>query len=227
MVGDAKTAMKPIILVTGAIAIFGAGFVAGHYRSADTVAKIDTTSTTCQDGRISSAAKTTSDKTGYPGSRTPRSSGDVRLPIQMQHPPENRASLSSPALPLHESRIEEQVQWEAQQWEIREGELAELEAMIQSMETAGLPEKEIKHFRELKEERAKAPIDEFQAWDSSPPERTSEELRADFAASLEQTDIPETERKAMLEVFSQQFEPTDENLPDSFSAALPAHETQN
>lgn len=211
MVGDAKTTMKPIVLVTGAIAIFGAGFVVGHYRSADTVARIDTTGTTCQDRLLSSAAKTTPDKTSYPGSHTLRSSGDVRLPIQVQHPPENGASLSSPALPLYELRIEDQAQWEVQQWEIREGELAELEAMIQSMETAGLPEKEIKHFRELKDERAKAPIDELQAWDSLPPERTSEELKADFAASLEQTDIPETERKAMLEAFSQQFEPTDEN----------------
>ncbi|HJW28191.1 MAG TPA: hypothetical protein VJ508_02960 [Saprospiraceae bacterium] len=203
--------MKPIVLVTSTIAIFGAGFVAGHYRSADTVARIDTASTTGRDGRLSSVAIATPDKTGYPGSCTLQSNGDVRLPIQVQPLPENRASLSSPALPLHESRIEEQAQWEVQQWEIREGELAELEAMIQSMETAGLPEKEIQYFRELKEERAKAPIDEFPTWDSSPLERTSEELRADFAASLEQTDISETERKVMLEAFSQQFELTDEN----------------
>lgn len=99
--------------------------------------------------------------------------------------------------------------------------------MIQSLEAAGRPDMEIKPFRERREERAKASLDEFQAWSASPPERSSEELRADFAASLEQTDIAGTERQALLEILSRQFAPTDESQPDSSSAALPAQETQD
>lgn len=215
--------MKPIVLLTGAIVIFGAGLVAGHYhRSADKTARVE---------RSTSTVTTAPSQIGFPGSRASRSAGNARSPTQIQQNPENGASLPSPALPPHERvfSIEEQAQWEAQQLEARQAELAQLDAMIQSMESAGLPEEQIKHFRELKEGRAKAPIPELhQAWNPSLPERTPEELQADFAASLEQTGIPEAQRKAMLEAFSQQFEPTDGNLPDSFSAALPPpHEPQN
>lgn len=222
--------MKSIVLLTGAIVIFGAGLVAGYYRSPDPGAGLDTASITRQDGRSPSIVTTAPNQIGLTVSREPpRSDGSARLPTQIQQNPENGASPPSPALPPHERvfSIEERAQWEAQQLEAREAELAQLDAMIQSMESAGLPEEQIKHFRELKEARAKAPIPELQAWNPSLPERTPEELKADFAASLEQTDIPEAQRKAMLEAFSQQFEPTDENLPDSFSAALPPHESQN
>lgn len=221
--------MKPIVLVTGVIAIFGAGFVAGYYRSADSGAQTDTASATQRDERPSLAAKTPrpGKADSFLAHHAPGSDGSARPPIQIpQQHPENGASLPSPALPPHERifSVEEQVQWETQQREAKEAGLAQLDAMIQSMETAGLPAEEIKHFREHREARAKAPIDELPASNSPLPELTPEELRADFAASLEQTDIPEGERKAMLEAFSQQFEPTDGNLlDDSFSAVLPPH----
>lgn len=222
--------MKLIVLVTGAIAIFGVGFVAGHYRSVDPEARIDTTSTTQQDRRSPSTVTTAPDQIGFLVSHTHRPKGNTLSfnRIKQQHS-ENGTVTPSPALPPHERvfSIEVQAQWEAQQLEAREAGLAQLDAMIQSMESAGLPEERIKHFRELKEAQAKAPIPELQAWNASFPEQTPEELKADFAASLEQANVPEAQRKAMLEAFSQQLEPAGGNLPDSSSIAPPPHESQN
>lgn len=217
------------MLVAGAVAMFGAGFGAGHYRSADPKAPIDTTNTARQDERLSLAAITTLNKAGFLVSQTPPANGGAFHPIQVQQPRKNEAALSSPVLPPHQRvfSVEEQTQWEIQQREAREAGLAQLDAMIQSMESAGLSEEQIKSFRELKETQAKAPFDELPVWDLSPPESTPEELRADFAASLEQANVPEAHRKAMLEAFSQQFAPTGGNRPDAFSVALPSHEPPN
>jgi hypothetical protein len=205
--------------------MFGAGFVAGHYFSVDPGAKTETTAATGQPGeRFSSAAPTTPDQAGYPGNRAPRSRRDGRLPIPGQSPSEIGTASSHPAWPAYASRLEEQAEWEEHQRAIREGELAELDTVIQSLEAAGRPDIEIEPFRAQRKERAKAPLDEFQAWPASPPERSAEELKADFAASLEPTDIPETGRQALLKLLSGQFAP-DESQPDPWSAALPAQDT--
>lgn len=223
--------MKPILLVMGVIIIFAAGFGAGHYRSVGSGARTDTANST-QQGEPSSSIK----KTHMPGGndllvhRPPPSASHSQSPLQIQQQhSEKGTALSNPALPPHEMMLslKEQAQWEALQRELREGELAGLGIMIQSMEKAGLPEEEIKHFRDLKEARAKAPIDELPASNSPPPARTLAEARADFAASLEQTNIPEAERKALLEAHFPQSEPTDGSLPDSSPPALPPHQLQN
>ena len=162
-------------------------------------------------------------------SPTPQANGSAFHPIQVQQPRKNEAALSNPVLPPHERvfSIEEQAQWEAQQREAREAGLALLDAMIQSMESAGLPEEQIKSFREQKEEKKKAPIDEFPVGNASLPERTPDELREDIAASLEQANVPEAQRKAMLDAFSHQSEPTDGNPPNFSPPALPPHQLQN
>jgi hypothetical protein len=223
--------MKSIVLLTGAIAIFGAGFVTGFYRSPDLGAGLDTTTKTQQDKYLTSTVITAPGQIGLPISQTHRSEKNTATFNQIQKKiPENGVVLPSPAFPPPHERvfsIEEKAQWEAQQLEAKEAELAQLDAMIQSMQSAGLPEEQIKHFRELKEAQAKAPIPELQEWNPSLPERTPEELREDFAASLEQANLPEAQRKAMLETFSQQFEPTDGNLPGFSSIAPPLHEPQN
>jgi hypothetical protein len=222
--------MKSIALMTGAIVIFGVGFVAGYYRSPDPGAGTDIASKTRQDGRSPSSVKAVPDQIGLTVTHTHRSQRNT-LPfnqIRKKHP-ENGTSPPSPELPPHERvlSIEEQAQWEAQQFEAREAGLAQLDAMIQSMESAGLPEEQIKHFRELKEAQAKAPLPELQVWNRSFPEQTPEELKADFAASLEQANVPEAQRKAMLEAFSQQFEPNTGNSPNTSPPALSPHQLQN
>ena len=221
--------MRPFVLVTGAIAIFGAGFITGHYRITDPEAQIDITNTARQDERLPLTVKAAPNKAGFPVSQTSQTDGSALQPIQVQQHGKSEAALSPPVLPPHERvfSIEEQVQWEAQQREAREAELAQMDAMIQSMESAGLPEEQIKHFREMKEAQGKAPIDEFPAGNASLPERTPDELRADLSASLEQTNVPEAQRKAMLEAFSHQFEPTDGNPPNFSPPALPPHQLQN
>lgn len=221
--------MKPIVLVTGAIAIFGVGFVAGHYQGTDSEAKIDITNTARQGERSPLTVNTMPNKAGFPVSRTSQTDGSDLQPIQVQQHGKSQAAPSPPVLPPHERvfSIEERAQWEAQQREAKKTRLAEVDAMIHSMESAGFPEEQVKNFREQKEELAKAPIDEFPVGDLSPLESTPEEMKADFAASLEQANVPEAHRKAMLEAFSPRFQPNAGNPPNFSPPALPPHEPPN
>ena len=221
--------MKPIFLVTGAITLFGVGFVAGHYQGIDPEAQIDITNTARQDERLSLTVKTMPNNAGVPVSQASQTDGIALQPIQVQQHGKSQAAPSPPMLPPHERvfSIEERAQWEAQQREARKARLAEVDAMIHSMESAGFPEEQIKNFREQKEELAKAPIDEFPVRDLSPPESTPEEMRADFAASLEQANVPEAHRKAMLEAFSPRFQPNPGNPPNFSPPPLPPQQLQN
>lgn len=221
--------MKPIVVVAGAVAIFGAGFGAGHYQGTDPEAQIDISNTARQDERLPLTVKTMPNKAGFPVSQTSQTDGSALQPIQAQQHGKSQAVPSPPMLPPHERvfSIEERAQWEAQQREARNARLAEVDAMIHSMESAGFPEEQIKNFRELKEELAKAPIDEFPVGDLSPTESTPEEMRADFAASLEQANVPEAHRKAMLEAFSPRFQPNAGNPPNFSPPPLPPHQLQN
>jgi len=140
--------MKPIVLVTGAIAIFGVGFVAGHYQSTDPEAQIDITNTARQGERSPLTVNTMPNKAGFPVSRTSQTDGSDLQPIQVQQHGKSQAAPSPPVLPPHERvfSIEERAQWEAQQREARKTRLAEVDAMIHSMESAGFPEEQVKKF---------------------------------------------------------------------------------
>lgn len=217
--------MKQLIIFIGSFLLFAAGFLVGHYEAIGTTsgiarAKIETRDAVSR-AETSMPMQNSLAKTGHPAQA-------IRFPSNSK-PGTDSGSVqqtSSRALPPHEMVLtaEEQAQLVAQQWEAKQASISQMEAMIQSLEEGGAPAEEIKHFRELKKAMEEQPIEEPQASEANPPERTEDELKNDFAASLEQAGMPPAERDKMLEAFSS---PPESILDSTDVEPTPPHELEH
>ncbi|WP_295588510.1 hypothetical protein [uncultured Lamprocystis sp.] len=88
-----------------------------------------------------------------------------------------------------------------QQIEARDASLKQLDAMIQGLELGGASQEQIAHFREMKGVIEEAAMDDIELSEINPPERSDDDLRSDFAASLEQSGLSAAEREQMLQPF--------------------------
>lgn len=216
--------MNRLTIFTSGLLLFGAGFLVGHYGAIGTTlgiatAKIETTGAISQAAAPkpmqNSLAKT--DHLNQAGRFASNSKpGTVSGSVQQTH---SRAILPPYQLIL---TVEEQAQLVAQQWEAKQANISQMEAMIQSMEEGGAPAEVINQFRELKMAVEEQPIEEPQASEANPPELTEDELKSDFAASLEQAGMPPAELDKMLEALS----PPPESIHDSTDADTTAPHEQ-
>jgi len=213
--------MKRLMIFTGGLLLFGAGFLVGHYGAVGTAAaKIETRDAVSQ-AATPKPMQNSLAKTGHPtqavrfasNSKPGTDSESVQQTPSRALPPPHGLTLTA----------EEQAQLVAQQWEAKEANISQMEAMIQSMEEGGAPAEDIKNFRELKKAIEEQPIEEPQASEANPPVFTEDELKNDFAASLEQAGMPPAEIDKMLEAFS----PPPESIHDSTDAEpTPPHEQE-
>ena len=217
--------MNRLTIFTGGLLLFGAGFLVGHYGAVATTSGIATTKMETRRAVLQAATpkqmQNYLDKTVHPtqavrfvSDSKPRTvSGSVQQTPSRAIPPPHGLTLTA----------EEQAQLVAQQWEAKQANISQMEAMIQSMEEGGAPAEDIKQFRELKMAIEEQPIEEPQASEANPPELTEDELKNDFAASLEQAGMPPAERDKMLEAFS----PPPESIHDSTDVEpTPPHEQE-
>jgi hypothetical protein len=217
--------MNRLTIFTGGLLLFGAGFLVGHYGAVGTTSGIATAKIETR-GAVSQAAtpkpmQNSLAKTDHltqvvrfaSNSKPGTVSGSVQQTPSKALPPSHEMALTA----------EEQAQLVAQQWEAKQANISQMEAMIQSMEEGNAPAEDIKQFRELKRTIEEQLIEEPQASEANPPVRTEDELKNDFAASLEQAGMPPAERDKMLEAFS----PPPESIPDSTDAEpTPPHEQE-
>ncbi len=89
----------------------------------------------------------------------------------------------------------------AQRIEARDASLKQLDAMIQGLEVGGASHEQIAHFREMKAVLEEAAMDDADLSEINPPERSDDDLRSDFAASLEHSGLGAAEREQMLQPF--------------------------
>ena len=115
---------------------------------------------------------------------------------------------------------EDQAQLAAQQLEDKQANISQMEAMILSLQESGAPAGDIEHFSQLKMAIEDQSIEEPQASEANTPELTEDEIKNDFAASLEEAGIPPEKLDRMLEAFS----PPPESIPDNTDIEpLPPH----
>ena len=213
--------MKRLMIFTGGLLLFGAGFLVGHYGAVGTAAaKIETRDAVSQ-AATPKPMQNSLAKTGHPAqvirflsdSKPGTDSGSVQQTPSRALPPPHEMALTAEA----------QAQLVAQQWEAKQANISQIETMIQSMKEGGAPAEVINQFRELKMAVEEQPIEEPQASEANPPELTEDELKSDFAASLEQVGMPPAERDKMLEALS--LPP--ESIHDSTDAEpTPPHEQE-
>jgi hypothetical protein len=195
-----------LTVLAGALLVFGAGFLTGHYSGLGTttdkaLAEWGTTTTHSSGavpnrvGPSGSSAEAAAPVQGIRSaaiSKSTETSDTGPFPAQAWLPPPPEPILTPAG----------QAELIAQQREARRANVERLEAMIQSLEEGGAPEEEVARFRELKKGLEEQPVEEAELLETNPPERTQEELSNDFATSLEQSGMPRAEFEQTLEAFS-------------------------
>ncbi len=217
--------MNRLTIFISGLLLFGAGFLVGHYGAVGTTLGIATAKIETR-GAISHAATPKPMQNSL--AKTDHLNQAGRFAYNSKHGTVSGSVQQTPSraiLPPHELILtaEEQAQLVAQQWEAKQANISQMEAMIQSLEEGGAPAEVINQFRELKMAVEEQPIEESQASEANPPELTEDELKSDFAASLEQAGMPPAERDKMLEALS----PPPESIHDSTDAEpTPPHEQE-
>lgn len=194
--------MKQLTILTGGLVLFGAGILAGHY---GTVTITTDLSKTEVNSRAISSPVTPQSQSAPPNLVTSPMKSSSAGPDSSGVP-----------LPPHEFVLtaEMQAQLKAQQEEAIQAQIAQLEEMIQSMKENGLPEEDIKAFTEMKRAVEQQQIAEPEPSNANQPEPTVEEIKNDFAESLEQAGMPAAEREGMIENLFSSIKLTNQSAGD-------------
>lgn len=197
--------IRQTMILSGTLMIFGAGFLTGRYTGVVTeTAELKTASA------LAAAAVPANLPTG--GGPAGRSAGSGA-------PAQSVSMAARAGLSAQQSRMavapdvngfqppgwvltpQDRADLIAQQIEARDASLKQLDAMIQGLELGGASQEQIAHFREMKGVFEEAAMDDIDLSEINPPERSDDDLRSDFAASLEQSGLSAAEREQMLQPF--------------------------
>ncbi len=191
--------MNRLTILTGALFLFGTGFLAGHYGATGNTPGIDKTKIEESD-TISQTSTPKPIQNSLP--KSDHSDRTVRFPSNSKPGTDCGSVQQTPSrTPLHALALpkEKRAQPVAKLWEVKQANISQMEEMIQTLEEGGAPSENIKHLLELKKSIEEQPIDEPQAPEANPPALTEDELMNDFDASLEQASIPAAVRDKMRE----------------------------
>ena len=217
--------MKPLTTITGALLLFGAGYLAGHY---DAVSPESNVASTKIEIRNAPTQIATAEPMGNSLTKASQATKSIVPPPHAKSETEDSLSTQQPTAealpPPHEMILSEETKAQliAQQVEARASNIRQMGEMIQSMEEGGAPAEDIKNFRELKASMEEQPIEESLASEATIPERTDDELAGSLEESLVQANVPIQEREKMLEAFT----PPTDTTSDSIDADPPHQEHQ-